>query len=74
MTDLNIQPEPLDDQDRQEVAAAQGSQASSAPAQPTPTTSGGDYLEELEKLAGLRDAGVISAEDFEAKKNQLLGL
>jgi len=33
-----------------------------------------DYLQELERLAGLRDRGVISDADFEAKKNQLLGL
>ena len=38
-----------------------------APAQP-------DYMAELEKLASLRDQGVISAEDFEAKKKQLLGI
>jgi hypothetical protein len=30
--------------------------------------------DELAKWAGLRDSGVISAEDFEAKKRQLLGL
>lgn len=33
-----------------------------------------DYTVELERLAQLRDQGVISAEDFEAKKRQLLGL
>ncbi len=33
-----------------------------------------DYAAELEKLAGLRDQGVISAEDFEAKKKQILGI
>jgi hypothetical protein len=33
-----------------------------------------DYTAELEKLAKLRDEGVISAEDFEAKKKQLLGI
>jgi hypothetical protein len=32
------------------------------------------YLEELEQLAALRDQGIISDEDFEAKKAQLLGL
>ncbi len=32
------------------------------------------YLEELEKLSSLRDRGVISEEDFQAKKKQLLGL
>ena len=36
ITDLNIQPEPLDDQDRQEIASAQGSSAP-APAQPAPS-------------------------------------
>jgi hypothetical protein len=33
-----------------------------------------DYVAELEKLAQLRDSGVISADDFEAKKKQLLGI
>ena len=33
-----------------------------------------DYTAELEKLAGLRDQGIITAEDFEAKKKQLLGI
>ena len=32
------------------------------------------YLEELGKLAALRDQGIISEEEFEAKKGQLLGL
>ena len=41
--------------------------APAAPAAP-------DYAAELEKLAGLRDQGVISAEDFEAKKKQILGI
>ena len=44
-------------------------------AAPTPQAApGGDYTAELEKLAKLRDEGVISAEDFEAKKKQLLGI
>ena len=33
-----------------------------------------DYLDELERLASLRDQGIISEEEFEAKKKQLLGL
>ena len=41
--------------------------APAAPADP-------DYGAELEQLARLRDQGVISAEDFEAKKKQLLGI
>ncbi|HWM55750.1 MAG TPA: SHOCT domain-containing protein [Solirubrobacterales bacterium] len=46
-----------------------------APAEPAaPAPAAQDYTAELEKLAGLRDKGVIMPEDFEAKKNQLLGL
>ena len=33
-----------------------------------------DYTAELERLAKLRDEGVITQEDFDAKKQQLLGL
>ena len=38
-----------------------------APAEP-------DYVAEIQKLATLRDQGIITAEDFEAKKKQLLGI
>jgi hypothetical protein len=44
------------------------------PPQAAPEAGGGDYTAELEKLAKLRDEGVITAEDFEAKKKQLLGI
>jgi hypothetical protein len=33
-----------------------------------------DYTAELEQLAKLRDDGVITDADFEAKKKQLLGI
>lgn len=39
---------------------------------PTPTAP--DNLDQLKKLAELRDAGVVSEEEFEAKKKQLLDL
>jgi hypothetical protein len=39
------------------------------PAAPAP-----GYAAELEQLARLRDQGVITGEDFEAKKKQLLGI
>jgi hypothetical protein len=45
-----------------------------APAPPPAAAGEGDYTAELEKLAKLRDEGVISADDFEAKKKQLLGI
>lgn len=47
-------------------------QTAAVPAQPTPAQS--DPHEELRKLAALRDEGIITGEDFEAKKRQLLGL
>ena len=41
--------------------------APAAPAEP-------DYMAELEQLATLRDRGIVSPEEFEAKKKQLLGI
>jgi membrane protease subunit (stomatin/prohibitin family) len=43
-------------------------------AAPAPAAAAPDYTAELEKLAKLRDDGVITAEDFDAKKKQLLGI
>jgi hypothetical protein len=45
-----------------------------APPPPAAQPAAPDYTTELERLAGLRDQGVISPEDFEAKKKQLLGI
>ena len=41
-----------------------------APAQPAEP----DYVAELEKLAQLKGQGLISDEDYEAKKKQILGI
>ena len=38
------------------------------------TAAAPSYLDELERLAALRDQGVITEEEFAAKKGQLLGL
>ena len=57
-----------------EEQAAYQEQAPQAPP-PAPAADGApDYTAELERLAKLRDEGVISAEDFDAKKKQLLGI
>src|SRR3954464_16070034 len=53
---------------QQYEAAPPPAQAAPAPAAPA------DYTAELERLAQLRDQGVITPEDFEAKKKQLLGI
>jgi membrane protease subunit (stomatin/prohibitin family) len=52
----------------------QAQYAQQAPPAPAGPSGGSDYTAELEKLARLRDQGVITAEDFEAKKKQLLGI
>ena len=53
--------------------AEQQQYAQPAPAQPAPSGEP-DYTAELERLAKLRDQGVITPEDFDAKKRQLLGI
>ena len=62
MNDLGMQGEPLTEADNASLEAEKGS--SDEPA----------YLAELERLAELRDKGIISEEEFAAKKKQLLGL
>jgi hypothetical protein len=39
-----------------------------------PPPSEPEYVGELERLSQLRDQGIISNEDFEAKKKQILGI
>jgi hypothetical protein len=70
MEELGIQSIELTEDD-QAIIADEGSAApAGAPAAPEEES----YLDELEKLADLRDKGVISEEEYEAKKKQLLGL
>ena len=48
--------------------------AQAAEPAPAPVASEPDYVSELERLAQLRDQGIITDDDFEAKKKQLLGI
>jgi hypothetical protein len=61
-------------QEEKWAAQDQEQYAQQAPPAPAADAGGGDYTAELEKLAKLRDEGVITPEDFEAKKKQLLGI
>jgi len=71
MQELNIQTQPLTPEDQ----AALAQQSDQAPAKNSPPqTTQSDYLAELEKLGELRDKGIITEEDFQAKKKQILGL
>jgi hypothetical protein len=40
----------------------------------TPTASEPEYVGELERLAQLREQGILSDEEFQAKKKQILGI
>lgn len=51
----------------------QVAQIPDAAARPAPAAQP-DVAEELQKYAALRDQGIITADDFDAKKRQLLGL
>jgi len=67
MDELGIQSMEMAEEDY----AALGAEPGGAPAEPAAEPS---YLEELEKLAALRDQGIITDEEFQTKKGQLLGL
>ena len=66
MKELNIEKQYRDDSDQEYVedAPAQASQQAGPPS----------YLDEIERLSQLKDEGVITKEEFEDKKKQLLGL
>ena len=81
MQELGIQSIELDENDQAIIAKETGQEATAPPStaptgerEATAVTPEPSYLAELERLAGLRDQGIISDEDFEAKKQQLLGL
>jgi hypothetical protein len=51
----------------QQMASQQQYVAQAAPAQP-------DYTAEIEQLARLKNQGILTDEEFEAKKKQILGI
>jgi len=63
MDELHIEKQYRDESDQEDVEAS-SSQGSAEPS----------YLDELERLAKLKDAGVLTEEEFQAKKKQLLGI
>jgi hypothetical protein len=73
---LGIQPQEMDDQEWDQVEAADAAEdaeypdevesaAPAAAAQP-------DYIDQLQRLADLRDKGILTDEEFDAKKKQIL--
>jgi hypothetical protein len=71
MQELGIKGEPLTAEDQ---AALSGVPAG-APAKQAPAAAPQEsYMQELEKLAELHERGILTDEEFAAKKKQLLGL
>jgi hypothetical protein len=70
MEQLGIQSIELTDEDKAVVERESSEPVGAAPGE----EEAGDYLDELERLASLRDQGIITDEDFEAKKKEILGL
>ncbi len=57
---------------KEDFASRQQQPAATAPAPPAAPEP--EYVGELERLAQLRDKGILSEEEFEAKKKQILGI
>jgi hypothetical protein len=83
MKELGIQSMELTDEDRAVIQKETGSVTASA-AQPiaaaptaaaaTPASAEASYVEELQQLGKLHEQGILSDEEFEAKKKQVLRL
>jgi hypothetical protein len=81
MQELGIQSQPLTAEDQAALGGAPAgappgpAPAAAAPGQQPPVAAPQEsYLNELERLAELRDRGILTDEEFTAKKKQLLGL
>lgn len=64
MRDLNIEPQTVTSADLEDGGEPTGS---------TPAAST-DYLDQIEKLAALHEQGILTDAEFQAKKQQILGL
>ena len=88
MKDLGIESIDLSEEDKAALAA-EGDQATvggatvtyegqpaaaPAPTAPATTAAAPSYLDELERLAALRDQGILTEEEFQAQKAKILGL
>lgn len=80
MQELNIQSQPLTAEE-QAALAGQGAPAQAPAAAPqgqpgasTAPPPQADYITQIKQLAELRDAGILTDEEFEAKKKQILGI
>ena len=64
----------IESADAEPAAPSTPATAPAPPAAPSAAPAQTDYIAELKKLAELKDMGILTDEEFEAKKKQLLGL
>jgi hypothetical protein len=78
---LGIQPQEMSDEEWDQVEASDAQEdaeypddAEPAAAEPAaqPAAAQPDYLDQLQRLGDLRDKGILTDEEFEAKKKQIL--
>lgn len=62
------------DYEAQQQYDAQQQQYAAPPPQPAAPAGEADYMAELEQLAQLKAQGIITEDEFQAKKKQLLGI
>ena len=74
MDELGIQPQEPTDEEIAMLEAEDTAASKPATQAASPGKAEESYLDELERLASLRDQGIITQEEFEAKKKDLLGL
>jgi len=74
MDALGIPDRQLTQADRAAVEAEAADTGSWEPADGPAAAASPTFETDLEKLASLRDRGIITEEDFQAKKKQILGL
>ena len=73
MNELNIEQQTVTEEELAQAGGSVDPATPPAPA-PAPVSDSSDYVAELEKLASLRDSGILTDEEFDAKKRQILGL
>jgi hypothetical protein len=59
---------------REDFGSREEPAEATAPAAPAPAAPEPEYVGELERLSQLRDQGILSDEELEAKKKQILGI
>ena len=71
---LGIEKQQVTDADQEEGAGAPAQGAAPSAASPAGQAGGSSGLDELEQLAKLHEEGILTDEEFTAKKKQILGL